>query len=208
MSTSLNLTVTSPPQSLTEPLTVAEVEHFLGLATLSPEDADRTALLEGLIAGGREQAEILQHRQLVEKQWDLGLDYFPSGGIRLLAPLVSVDLVEYRDSGGAWIPLVENTDYIVDLSKHPGVILPPYGKTWPSFTAWPSSAVLVRFTAGMTDSDPFWLDAGQRIKIGMKQLISHWFNGRLPFELGAMVTAEYPYTVTALLSTGAVPEVA
>jgi uncharacterized phiE125 gp8 family phage protein len=200
----LNLTVTSPPQNYTEPLTVAEVEHYLGLVSLSPVDAERTALLEALISGAREQAEILQGRDLVQKQCDLALDSFAEVIIELRPNLATVDLVKYRDSGGTWTTLTENTDYIVDTSKQPGTIQPVYGGTWPSFTAWPTSAVLIQFTAGLAASDIFWSDAGHRIKIGMKLLISHWFNGRLPFETGTGAISEYPYAVTALLSQGTV----
>jgi hypothetical protein len=44
---------------------------------------------------------------------------------------------------------------------------------------------------------------GARVRIGMKLLMSSWFNNRLPFEKGASATAEYPYAVTSCLSYGA-----
>ncbi len=198
----LDLTVSSPAQSFTEPLTLAEVKAFLEIPERSPTDEAEDAMLEGFISGAREQAEILQNRDLVEKQYDLSLDYF-GYCIELRRPLISVDLVQYRDNEGTVTALVEDTDYIVDLAR--GIIVPPYGKFWPVFTPWPTSAVLVRFTSGMSNADAFWNDAGARIKIGMKHLISAWFTHRLPFEIGPGVTNEYPYTVTQCLSAGAVP---
>jgi uncharacterized phiE125 gp8 family phage protein len=199
----LALTVTSPPQSFTEPLTLAEVKTFLGLPERSPAETDEDDMLEGFIIAAREVAEILHGRDLVEKQYDLALDYFPCE-IELRTPLVSVDLVQYTDSDGV-DHAVDAADYFVDTAR--GLLMPAYGTSWPSFTARPSSAVLVRFTAGLSGSDAFWADAGARIKIGMKHLISHWFSGRLPFEAtpGAQVAVEMPFTVTALLSAGAVP---
>jgi len=201
---SLNLTLTSPPQSFTEPLTVAEVEQFLRLPDLSPKDDDRDDLLEALITAAREVAEIEQRRDLVEKQWDLSLDWWRYP-IPLRAPLVSVDLVQYTDSAGTETTLTENTDYVVDTAKHPGIICPPYGGIWPSFTPWPSSPILIRFTSGLSATDIFWSDAGQRVLLGMKMLIAHWYNqGDLMAPPGSM-GGEIPWGAKVLLGTGAVP---
>ncbi len=214
----LQLTATSPVQTFTEPITLAEAKTHLNLPERSPTDAAEDAMIEGFISGAREQAEWAQNRDLVPKQFDLYLDYFPyaigqpwapSVGmpeIQLRTPLVSVDLIRYKDSDGVTHDLVEGTDYIVDLAR--GLVMPPFGVPWPSFVAWPSSAVLVRHTAGFASTDAFWNDAGKRLKIGMLELISHWFSGRLPFELGPGVMAEYPFTVTALLGCGARERVA
>lgn len=201
---SLNLVVASPAQSFTEPLTVAEVEQFLRLPSLSPVDDDRDTLLESLIIAAREVAEIEQRRDLVEKQWDLSLDCWRYP-IPLREPLVSVDLVQYTDSAGTVTTLSENTDYIVDTAKHPGVICPPYGAIWPSFTPWPSSPILIQFTSGLSATDIFWSDAGQRVLLGMKMLIAHWYNnGDIMAAPGAMGT-EIPWAAKVLLGTGAVP---
>lgn len=214
----LSLTVASPTaQTFTEPLSLEEVKQFLELPQeRSPVDLLEDAMLGGFITGARVEAERLGKRALVVKQYDLALDHFyPCGSwrggmwrgdehrraeIELPVPLIGVDLVQYKDSNGDTTPLVENTDYIVDTAR--GLVMPPYNLTWPSFTPWPSSAVLVRFRAGMTGDDPFWSNAGQRVLIGMKELISAWYTHRLPFEIGPGVANEYPYTVTALLTAG------
>lgn len=199
----LTLLDSSPTGGFTEPLTVSEVRKYLGLPERSPDDADETALLEGLIAGARAQAEQLQGRDLVRKHYELRHDAFWLTEIPLRAPLVAVTSVAYKDSDGTTTTLTENTDYIVDTSKQPGFICPVYGGSWPTFTAWPTSAVTIRFTSGYLDTDKFWIDAGRQIKTGMKLLISEWYNNRLPFEIGASAVQEYPYAVTALLSAGA-----
>lgn len=202
---SLNLTESSPSQSFEEPLSLDEVKAFLKLP--ANDDADEDLTLDTLIAAAREQAEILQGRDLVRKQFDLSLDYWRCPEIELRPHLASVDLVRYRDSEGNYTDLAEDSDYVVDVAKQPGIILPPYSKTWPSFTPWPSSAILIRFTAGLATDAAFWNDVGARVKLGMKQLILSWFDQRLPFVKGASAIQEYPYRITALLSFGAVVRV-
>lgn len=196
----LTLLSASPSAAFAEPLTAAEVEHFLGLTSLSPADSERDALIDGLIAGAREMAEVFQGRDLAQKQWELRLDSFEVTEIELRQPLINVELVQYTDSDGAATDLTESTDYIVDLYK--ATIRPPYGETWPSFTEWPTSAVLARFTSGYDPADAFWSDAGRRIKIGMKLLIADWYHNRLPRSLSE---EEVPAAIRALLSAGALP---
>src|SRR5450432_719100 len=77
------------------------------------------------------------------KQFDLSLDYWFNYRIELRDPLASVDLFQYKDSNGAVTVMAENTDFIVDTSRHPGFVSPPYYKTWPPFASWPSSAMLI-----------------------------------------------------------------
>lgn len=204
---SLSLTASSPPQSFTEPLSLGEVKSYLNLPERQPRDLAEDSLLNAFISAAREVAETEQKgRQLVRKQFDLTLDYFPCNAIELLDPLVSVDLFRYRDSNGDYTTLVENTDYIVDTASHPGIVTPAYNESWPDFTAWPKGAVLIRFTAGLTSTDAFWADAGQRVKVGMYMLISSWFSNRLPFDAVRYIQ-EYPFAVTHLLGSGALVRV-
>ena len=206
---SLNLTASSPPQSFTEPLAVEELQSYLNLPARIPFDTREYYEIETMISAAREQAEIFQNRDLVRKQYDLSMDYWHYGRyqycIALRDPLVSVDLFKVRDSDGAYTTLADGTGYIADTAKHPGIVMPPYGGSWPSVTLWPSSAILIRFTSGFLSTDAFWSDAGARVKIGMKLLISAWFTNRLPFEVGANAVQEYPMAVTSCMSYGALP---
>jgi uncharacterized phiE125 gp8 family phage protein len=196
----LQLTVTSPPQSFIEPVTLAEAKSFLNLPERSPAEPDEDALIQGMISAARCYAENKQGRDLVRKQWDLVYDYWMSYRIQLPpSPLVSVDLVQYKQFDGTTTTMVEGTDYIVDKSKQPACILSPYNKTWPTFTPWPSSAILIRFTSGIEATDPYWLGDGQVVKAGMHHLISWFFNVRLPAGAPA---EEWPLTATALLDFG------
>lgn len=200
---SLNLTETSPQQSFVEPITLSEIKSYLKVPDRSPTDSAEDDELRMLITAAREQAEILQNRDLVRKQWDLSHDYWPSYRIEMRAPLISVDLVRYRDSDGNYTNMTADTDYIVDSSKGPGILAPPYNATWPTFTPWPSSSILIRFTSGYSLTHPWWSGPGARVKTGMKLLISQWYNNRIPFDKGVDAAAEYPYTVTSCLSFGA-----
>jgi hypothetical protein len=199
---SLNLTNSSPQQSFIEPLEVDFVEDYLKIPARSEQsfEDDQVGMW---ISGAREQAEILQGRDLVRKQWDLSMDFWPCYRLEMRTPTISVDLLQYKDSNGALTTMAENTDYIVDVAKQPAIVAPPYNQTWPIFTPWPSSSILLRFTSGYSNTDPFWSGPGARIKNGMLQLISAWYGNRLPFEKGIGATNEYPYTVTSCLSYGA-----
>ena len=98
---SLSLTEASPPQPFSEILTLAEVKSYLRLPDRSPADPDEDDELTGLTVAAREQAEILQGRDLIRKQFDLSLDYWFNYRIELRDPLVSVDLFQYKDANGA-----------------------------------------------------------------------------------------------------------
>ena len=88
------LTVTSPPQSPTEPLTVAAVKTILRIPTA---DTTKDSMIELYIVAARQLAETRQGRDLVGKQWDLTMDCFPRV-IETRDNLSTVDLLRYRDS--------------------------------------------------------------------------------------------------------------
>ncbi len=201
---SKSLTESIPPQKFVEPLTLDEVKTFCHIPVRSPIDNGEDKELLGMIAAARETAEIYQNQDLIRKQYDAHADYFFTYAMKLRAPLISVDLLQYKDNTGALTTLTENVDYVVDTAKKPGLIMPAYNRTWPTFGAWPSSAVLCRYTAGYSLDSAWWANYGYRVKIGMKMLISMWVNNKIPFELGTGVVDEYPFTVTDCLSYGGI----
>lgn len=196
----LELTEASPAQSFTEPLTLAQVKAYCRIAEASPTDEEEDALLNSFITSAREIAEVHQGFDLVEKQWDLTLDAIMTEVIELRKPLKSVDLFQYRDIDGNYTTLTEGTDYIVDLVR--GIVTTPPNVTWPNFDAWPTGAVLIRFTSGYSTTHPFWSDSGKRVLQGMRYLIEQWYDERLPFVLNAP-PYELPFGVTVLLGYGA-----
>jgi uncharacterized phiE125 gp8 family phage protein len=182
-----------------EPLTSDEVLDHLRLSA----DEAQINLINGYISAARVQAEILQGRDLVKKQYDLSYDYWPEYRVRLRSPAVSVDSIKCKSLDGTVRTLVEDTDYVVDLNKEPAVITPPWNISWPAFTPWPSSAITIRFTSGYDSTAKFWTGRGALIKAGMLLLIAAWYDNRLPFATGVDATSEYPYAVTHCLSMGA-----
>ena len=193
----LRLTVTNPPQSFTEPLSLGEVKQYLRV-----DFDDDDALIASLISAAREQAELFQRRVLVRKQYDLTYDYWPGFRVELASPVVSVDLVQYTDVDGHTQELIAGPDYVADLTKQPAIISAPWNTCWPWFSPAPSSSILIRFTAGYGLSDPFWQSAGARLKAGMLLLVSHWYTNRLPFSGGRTAANEFPYGITACLLAG------
>ena len=222
----LLLTESSPAQVFVEPLTPADVRRFLNVTEQSPADPAEDALLGMFITAARMEAERLQNRELVVKQYDLRLDlllgYDAIAGaayplrfnsidnfgvgyeIELRYPLISVDRFQHHDKDGSLVDLAEGDDYIVDTGR--SLVTPPWGKVWPFYTPWPTSSVLIRFTCGYAKSHPWWQNQGQRILVGMNFLVSQWFNNRLPFEPGRM-SQEFPNTIADMLGAGARPRV-
>ena len=215
----MNLTLLTDAGILDEPLLVTEAGDYLNQVP----DSDLT-LVQSLITAARLEAENENGRELAVKQWMLVLDRFPTGGgllaaafygyygyalegrrtynfnvdprfIELLDPLVSVDKFTYKKSDGTVVTLVEDTDYVVDKLKHPGIVCPVYGAQWPGDTLWPSSAVQITFTAGFTpDQCP------ANIVQGMKLLIVEWYEQRVPFAAIRFV-AEMPFSVSNCFRT-------
>jgi uncharacterized phiE125 gp8 family phage protein len=195
----LSLTNTSPPQSFTEPFTSDEIKEYLKIPQRSPPDPVEDAFVSSLISAARSYAEIYIARDLCVKQYDLVYDYWMAYRIELPpCPLLSVDLFQYKQSDGSIKILAEGPDYIVDIAKEPAALMAPYNTMWPTFTAWPSSAILIRFTAGVMADDPWWSGEGAKVKAAMRLLISEWYNVRLP--AGAPVS-EWPFAVTAILDS-------
>ncbi len=180
----IKLTVTSPPQSFVEPIGIEEGYDWCSI----PEaDTTRIPLVMALITAAREVAELRQGRDLVEKQWDLTMDCIP-GCITLRDNASSVELFQYRNSDGNWTE-VSAAGYIFDTENF--VIVPPYNERWPSFTPYPSSAVLVRYTV-----TPPAVDA--QVLMGMRFLISQWYVNRIPAEAAGSTIQQYPFCLGLL----------
>ncbi len=193
MSARLKLTVTSPPQTFTEPFGVSEAKSW---NEIPDTDSTRDFDLATCVTAAREVAELRQGRDLVRKQYDLHMDWIPCR-IETRDNLSSVDLFTYRQSDGQTITMVQNTDFIVDTVQN--LVLPPYGVSFPSFTPWPSSAVLLRYTVAPPTPD-------QQVLMGMRFLISMWFNNRIPVSDMDSSIEQYPFCL-ALLDHGRVESV-
>ena len=124
-----------------EPVSLDEARAHLRLE--SGEDD----YLSDLIAAARRHCESFQGRAYVTQTWDLYLDAFPGGCIKVpLPPLQSVTFIKYKDSCGV-LQTLGTYDYVVDAYSEPGLIFLAYGKSWPS-TYPEANAVQIRFVAG------------------------------------------------------------
>ena len=143
------------------------------------------------------------YRLLSSTPW--GLNAIP-----LLAPLVSVQSVVYRDSTGAFHTLVEGTDYFVDTFKSPGIVAPMPNSNWPLIALWPSSSIVITFTAGMVPDAAAYAAANptlppapqvmKNITQGMMLLCSQFFIARVPYDALRFIT-EPPFSVNALFTS-------
>jgi hypothetical protein len=186
MSAILKLTVTSPVQSPTEPVTLSEVREALGIPDA---DTSRDTLLQAYLPAAREVAEACQQRDLVAKQWDLFLSSFDTYAIILRDNTTSVTTFRYRKSDGDYVTMVEGTDYEFDSAL--GILTPTSSGTWPTAELWPSSAIEIRFTV-----TPPAIPA--KLKRGILALISLWDANQIPSELGASAVQNYPFMLSLL----------
>lgn len=186
MSTILKLTVTSPVQSPTEPVTLSELREALGIPDA---DTSRDTLLSAYLPAAREVAEVCQQRDLVAKQWDLFLSSFSEYAISLRDNTTSVTTFRYRDSDGDYVSMVAGTDYEFDSAL--SILTPIYGGTWPTAELWPSSAIEIQFTVTPPAISP-------RLKRGILALISLWDANQVPAELGASAVQNYPFMLSLL----------
>ena len=121
---------------------------------------DEDALIEGYIATATEYFSWLTGMTVYRTVYALYLDRFdaPYYGractkvidLPCASPLVTVDAITYKDSGGTDNTLSSSL-YVVDTAY--GRVTPAYGESWPSFTPWPLSAVKIQYTAGRTTTE-------------------------------------------------------
>jgi len=109
--------------------------------------------LTDLIKDGREEAERITRRAILTQTWDYYLDEFPDEDFIKIpfGNLQSVTHVKYTDSDGTQTTMTVTTDYIVETNgEQCGRIVLPYGESWPSFTAYSSNPIVIRFVCGWT----------------------------------------------------------
>ena len=134
-----------------EPITVDELVAHLGLDDdiLEVEGDD----LADAVKDGREAVEIITRRAILTQTWDYYLDAFPAGDFIEIpfGNLASVTHIKYTDSDGDQTTMTVTTEYLAELNGEGiGRIVLPYGETWPSFTAYSTHPIVIRFICGWT----------------------------------------------------------
>lgn len=181
--------VTTPPA--TEPVTLAEAR-----AHLKVDGNEEDPYIESLIAAARESCEVFQGRAYVEQTITLKLDEFPCNGRIEIPrpPLISIESLTYVDGLGDPQELDEDEDFYVDDSSEncPTVLLPAYGKSWPSIRSEPGAITIVYKAGYGAGAVP------KSTKQAILFLVGHWFENREAVNVGNLVT-ELPIGVDRLL---------
>lgn len=153
--------------------------------------------LSALITAARQYCEDSQNRAYITQTWELAFDYWPGTIIDIpKGNLQTIDSVKYKNSAGVITTLAATTGYVYSARGLLGRLTPAYGKSWPSFTAYPLDAVVIEFMCGYGDTAA---DVPMKVIQAMKLLISHWYENRLPLSQTMAVQKEIEFTVSALL---------
>ena len=122
------------------------VSVVVNSATTSEDDD-----LTDMIVDGRETVERITRRRLLTQTWDYFLDAFPNDEFIKIpfGNLQSITSVMLTDSDGNDTILDEGTDYLVELNgtQH-GMIVLPFGESWPADVLYPSNPIAIRFVCG------------------------------------------------------------
>ena len=134
-----------------EPISIDELVAHVGLDDdiLEVEGDD----LADAVKDGRETVENMTGRALLTQTYDYYLDAFPADDFIKIpfGSLATVTHIKYTDSDGTQTTMVVTTEYLVETNgEQCGRIVLPYGVSWPSFTAYPTHPIVIRFTCGWT----------------------------------------------------------
>lgn len=139
----INLDRTPPASGDTvaeEPVTLARAKRHLRIDLV---DVGLDADLDALIVTARMAAEDRTHRTLLSRQrWQLTLDAWPSILTLPRPPLLQIDQVSYRDTGGVLTTLAPAATRVQG-----GQLLPAWGTTWPT-VATGEGVITIDYTAG------------------------------------------------------------
>jgi uncharacterized phiE125 gp8 family phage protein len=173
-----------------EPVSRDEAKDFIRV-TYSDDDL----LIDSLIKAAREHVEMITGRALMPQTWALYLTGFPDGlPLELpLAPFKEISAIKYWDQTGTEVtanPTLYETNPRGDLYNF-GLA---YMKSWPALEAGRMLPVTVEYEVGYEDAD----SVPSGLKIGILELVSHWYNVREPIVIGTNAM-EIPLTVERLL---------
>jgi uncharacterized phiE125 gp8 family phage protein len=170
-----------------EPITLAEAKAHLRVVS-----ADEDALISSLVLAARERAEIYTERALLQQTWEVSLDVFPTGDIRLpLLPLLSVVSVKYYDTDGVEQTL-DVSEYYEDAKSKPARIVPV--SNWPATKDRPN-AVTITIEAGYGETAD---KVPQVIKQALLLMVGDMYENREETVVGTIVST-LPLTADRLL---------
>lgn len=165
-----------------EPISTSEMKTHLR-QDLSAEDS----LIDNLIKTARQKVENFTNRVLIEQEWSVYLQDFPSLEWQEIPkpPLVSVDTFDYTTEDDT-TSTFNSSNYRVDTHREPGLIQLKTDTDWPdpSKDLKTRNPVEIQFTAGYGTSRD---DVPEEIQSAMKLMVSHWYEHRKEVELNKIV---------------------
>lgn len=139
----MNITRITAPA--TTPISLAEAKAHLR-ETTADNDAIITALIDAVTSYYDAWSGVMG-RALINQTWEVTLDAFPDGPIRLpLGPVQSLTSITYNDTAGA-LQTVSAANYYLDTRSLDGWVVPKSDFDWPE-TLDAVNTVFVRYVAG------------------------------------------------------------
>lgn len=186
--------ITEVTQPAVEPVSLDDA-----LSHLRVEQGQDDLTVLSLITAARQHVENVTGYAMVQRQFRLTLDYFPSGD-RIILPrsnLLAIDSVQYVDRDGntqTW----DDSNYTTGEINGEGCLVLDPDSDWPTVKEQ-RDAVTITYTAGYASLGDD--DAGNiplPLKQAMLLLIGHWYENREAVNVGTSVTP-VPMAVDALL---------
>jgi len=133
------------------------------------------AVLSGFITAAREYCETYQYRAYITQVWDYWLDDFPDSPFKIpLPPLITIDSINYYDTGGG-VHIFPPASYETDISSYIGRGGLAYGISWPTMELRPMKNVVIQFTAGY---GPLATDVPENARLAIKLLVGDMYENR------------------------------
>jgi uncharacterized phiE125 gp8 family phage protein len=137
--------VSTAPTS--EPVSLSTAKLHL---RLDLDETDEDSWIDAAITAARQYCEKYTGRAFAPQTITAYLDAFPDRNhIELpMPPLTSVTSIKYKNSAGTETTMTVTTEYLVDSDSNVGRIVLPYGKSWPSFTAYSVNPITIIYVTG------------------------------------------------------------
>lgn len=185
----MTLVMTSGPEL--EPVSVAEAK-----AHLRVDGSEEDALIASLIITSRLHIEAALGLALVAQAWSYFIDRWPRGRTVVLPvkPIPSISQVRVWAADGT-SQTVPATSYLLDgLGSPPRLVW--HAASSPPVPGRIANGIEIGLQAGYGEAAA---DVPAPLRQALLQLVAHWYDHRVPVEIGAG-DVEVPHMVSALLA--------